>query len=176
MNRQKNKTRIFLIGYMGSGKSTLGKQLAHKLGYRFLDTDQLFEDNYHKTIFEFFSLYGEEKFRQLERQILHETFEMSKTVISTGGGTPSYSNNMDSILNHGLSIYLRMDPGALYSRLKSARRIRPLTHQFKDEQLLEFIQKNLEQRKQYYEKADIVISGINLKSKDLETIVRYYLS
>lgn len=167
-------SRIYLMGYMGSGKSTLGKRLANKTGYNFIDTDQVFEQRFKTSIHDYFRENGEENFRNLERSILHETFDFSNTIISTGGGTPCFYDNLRQIKKNGFSIYLRMSPEALYQRLMQTKRVRPLTAGLKEMELMEFIRKNLKERELYYEQADMSISGINLKSRDLEAIINYY--
>lgn len=166
--------RIYLLGYMGSGKSTLGKRLANNIGYEFIDTDQVFEQKYQIDLHQYFKIYGEEKFRSLEQGILHDTFKLDKTIISTGGGTPCFRDNMQQIKAHGFSIYLRMPAEALYQRLTQTKRKRPLTSGLKEEELQDFIRKTLEERKVFYEEADLCISGINLKPKDLITVLSYY--
>ena len=110
-------TNIFLVGYMYSGKSTIGKQLAKKLGIAFIDTDLLFEQSYHTSIPLFFKRYGETAFRKLERMILeHSIDENQPHVISTGGGTACHNNNMDWINAHGISVYLEMSAAAICAR------------------------------------------------------------
>ncbi|MFW6224319.1 MAG: shikimate kinase, partial [Bacteroidota bacterium] len=125
-------------------------------------------------IHEFFKYHGEQKFRALEREILHKTFTFSKCIISTGGGTPCFNDNMEQILQHGFAIYLQMPPEALYRRLMQTKRVRPLTSGLDNEQLLDFINKNLEKRAPFYERSHLCVSGINLKPKDIETIISYY--
>ena len=89
--------RIYLIGYMASGKSNLGQLLAEKLGYSFIDLDYLFEERFRISVLDFFEKYDEDGFRKIERSILHETLEQDDVVISTGGGTPCFFDNMHFI-------------------------------------------------------------------------------
>lgn len=166
--------RIYLLGYMGSGKSTLGNRLAKSIGYDFIDTDQTFEQKHQIDLEKYFRIYGEKKFRMLEQEVLHETFQLDRAIISTGGGTPCFKDNMQQIKANGFSVYLRMPAEALYQRLIQTKRIRPLTAGLKDQELLDFIHKTLEKRDLYYEQADLCISGINLKPKDLITVLSYY--
>ncbi|MCF8339267.1 MAG: shikimate kinase [Bacteroidales bacterium] len=125
MNASDKFSRIYLLGYMGSGKSTLGKRLANLLDYNFMDTDQVFEQNFQTSINDFFQHSGETVFRQYEKQILHKTFNLQNTIISLGGGTPCYFDNMEQISKNGLSIYLQMPPKAIQKRLLKTKRHRP---------------------------------------------------
>ena len=97
--------RIYLIGYMYSGKTTVGHKLAVQMGYRWLDLDQMLENTFHTTIPIFFKRYGEEAFRKIEQKLLHSTADLDNVVISTGGGTPCYFDNMQWINQHGISVY-----------------------------------------------------------------------
>lgn len=166
--------RIYLIGYMGCGKTTLGKLLAHRTGYNFLDTDQLIEERYKLNIYDFFHNQGEDEFRKLEHEILLETFHMSRVIVSTGGGTPCYYNNMNLLNQYGFSIYLQMPPQLLYERLKKTKRARPLTAGQNEGELLEFIRENLKEREYYYKQAAVSVASFNLKAKDLETMINHY--
>jgi shikimate kinase len=166
--------RIYLIGYMGSGKSTLGKRLANRMNYGFLDTDQVFEEKYACTIYDFFLTHGEAEFRKLEHKILRDTLKISGVIISTGGGTPCHYNNMELINQHGFSIYLQMPADALHQRLKRTRRVRPLTIGKNEAELADYIKTNLREREEYYKQASLSVSSLNLKARDLETMIQYY--
>lgn len=108
--------RIFLVGYMYSGKTTIGKQLAKKLNISFVDLDQAIEQRYHVSIPVFFNKYGEDAFRILERNVLEIVSDMDDVVISTGGGTPCFGDNMDFILSKGSVVYRKMTSAAILSR------------------------------------------------------------
>lgn len=167
--------RIFLIGFMGSGKTTLGKQLARKLGYRFIDQDDYIEETSGLTIAEYFSRNGEQAFRKYEHEALKNLLEFDNVVISTGGGTPCFFNNIDIMNENGLAIYLRMKPEVLKSRLKHAQAERPLIKGKTEEELLEFIKFKLTEREPFYLKAKHVIESMDLKSDDLHQLVSYYM-
>jgi len=164
-------TRIFLIGFMGSGKSTLGAGLARHLDYQFLDMDQVIEDTAELTIPEIFNEHGEEVFRKWEHDILLELCRREKLVISTGGGAPCHSRNMDLMNAHGCTIYLKLAPKALQDRLMRSRTERPLIKGKSEAELLEFITRLLEKREIFYEKATHVVDGINLRSEELAALL-----
>lgn len=167
--------RIFLIGFMGSGKTTLGKQLARKLGYRFIDQDDYIEETSGLTIAEYFSRNGEQAFRKYEHEALKNLLEFDNVVISTGGGAPCFFNNIDMMNENGLAIYLRMKPEVLKSRLKHAQAERPLIKGKTEEELLEFIKSKLTEREPFYLKAKHVIESMDLKMDDLHQLVSYYM-
>ena len=117
---------IYLIGFMGSGKSTTGKKLADRLKWSFIDLDERIELETGMKIPDIFSKHGELYFRKVESEILRSLISESKTVISTGGGTPCFADNMKYMLETGLTIYLKMTPGQLNSHLISSSGERPL--------------------------------------------------
>jgi len=149
--------RIFLIGFMGSGKTTVGRPLAKALGLRFVDMDHHITDTQHKTVADLFDRLGEEGFRQLERQTLKKLGEQNNTVIATGGGAPCFYTNMEDMNRMGSTIYLKVSPEGLAARLKHGREKRPLLRGKTDEELLEFIRKALAEREKFYSQARIII-------------------
>ena len=157
--------KIYLIGYMGAGKSTIGKKLASRLGYKFLDLDNFIEKRKLITIDEIFEIYGHEKFRIFEREALHETFAMEEDlIISTGGGTPCYYDSIDQINKHGLSFYVRLTPGILASRISRSKTLRPLVRGKSGKKLVTFIEEQLADREEFYNKAKHTIFEPNLTS------------
>lgn len=174
MENKQNVERIYLVGFMGAGKTTFGKMLASKLGFDFVDTDQLFEKKYKTTVDLFFKKYGEELFRKLEREILHLTFDMDKVVVATGGGTPCFYDNMEQIKRNGLSLYLKMAPKVLYDRLVHAKKVRPLVAEKSDEELLDYIKHKLSEREIFYKKSDYIISGLSLDIDFILDLIRRY--
>ncbi len=163
--------RIYLVGFMGSGKSSLGKRLAKKLEYHFLDLDREIEQQTGKTIPEIFEHEGEEWFRRKEQEILHAATGIPRTVIATGGGTPCYFNNMDFMNANGVTVYLKMSPVSLGYRLEHARKKRPLVSDLKGEALCRFVIDKLEERAPYYEKAHCIIKGESAKPAQVEALV-----
>ena len=117
--------RVYLIGYMGAGKTRLGADLSDRTGYPFVDTDDLFESRYRISIVDFFEKYNEESFRKIEKELLRETLIYPDAIISTGGGTPCFFDNMDFIRNNGKSIYIKMDTESLIKRLASVKKSVP---------------------------------------------------
>jgi shikimate kinase len=152
-------TRIFLIGYMGSGKTTIGKLLAKQLGFTFLDMDAYIEEKYFKTISQIFATHGETYFREIERKCLHEVALFENTVIATGGGTPCFYDNMEVMNTAGTTVYLKYSAEELANRLSSAANKRPLIAEKKGDELLEFISKTLLTREVFYNKAQHLIFG-----------------
>jgi len=135
---------------MGSGKSGLGRKLSGMLQFDFIDLDEMFEERYWISIPDFFEKYGEEYFRKIERELLIETTEKKRTVISTGGGTPCYKDNMEIIVKAGISVYLRYTPAELTERLKNIKKQRPLLKGKDPAGLSDWIAHHLEEREKFY--------------------------
>lgn len=146
-------TRIILVGYMGSGKTTVGKQLAQDLGVSFYDLDWCVESRYHRTIPQIFAERGEEGFRELERRLLHEVCDFEDIVLSCGGGTPCFFDNMDHMNLMGETVYLKAKPETLYMHLKMGRTERPLLKNKTPEEMQAYIAESLAQREPFYAKA-----------------------
>ena len=145
--------KIFLVGFMGSGKSTLGKKLAELMNVSFIDLDEKIESGEGKTINEIFSLRGEESFRKAEAEMLRKTKRNADAVIATGGGAPCFYDNMKWMNENGLTIYLEAAPGELYHRLLKERHTRPLLASLGDIALFDFIKSSLAHREPYYAQA-----------------------
>ena len=145
--------RIFLTGYMGSGKTTLGRALAADLNVQFIDLDHYIEQRYRKTIAQLFAENGEDGFREIERRMLHEVGEFEDVIISTGGGTPCFFDNIEFMNAQGTTVYLDVPVERLFIRLCIARSKRPLIKDKDDEELRAFIIEQLEKRAPHYSKA-----------------------
>ncbi len=118
--------RIIIIGYMGAGKTTLGKALSRETGMPFYDLDWYIESRMHKTVKELFDAHGEEGFRKIEHNLLHEVAEFEHVIISCGGGTPCFFDNIDYMNQQGETVYLKATPDVLHGHLKMGRTVRPL--------------------------------------------------
>lgn len=164
-------TRIFLIGFMGSGKSTLGSKLARQIGYQYTDMDQLIEETAEMSIPGIFSEHGEDVFRKWEFDIMTELCRQEKLVISTGGGAPCHSEMMDLMNAHGTTIYIQLSPETLKERLIRSKTERPLIKGKSEPELLEFIKTLLEKREPFYKQATHTADGINLRSADLAELL-----
>jgi shikimate kinase len=136
------------------------------LNYDFIDLDKLFEESYKIGISSFFVKYGEEMFRRIERELLIKNLAHQNTVLSCGGGTPCYRDNMDLMNKTGLTVYLSLTPAALASRLENSRKERPLLHSLPGKDLLEKIFRHLPQREAFYLKAQLVVDGISINPEE----------
>lgn len=146
-------TRILIIGYMGAGKTTLGKVLAKDLGLPFYDLDWYIESRMMKTVPQLFAERGEEGFRKVEHNMLHEVAEFEDVVISCGGGTPCFYDNMEYMNAQGDTVYLKASPEVLYAHLQMGKVERPLLKNKTREEMQAFIQEQLAEREKYYIKA-----------------------
>ena len=145
--------RIILIGYMGAGKTTVGKSLAKELGVPFYDLDWYIESRMRKTVAQIFAEKGEEGFRKIEYNMLHEIAEFEDVIVSCGGGTPCFFDNIDYMNQQGPVIYLKAEPEVLYKHLVMSKNDRPLLRGKSPEQLITFIREQLEKREPFYSKA-----------------------
>ena len=145
--------RIILIGYMGSGKTTVGKALSKDTGMMFYDLDWYIESRMRKTVSQIFAERGEEGFRQIEHNMLHEVAEFEDVIISCGGGTPCFFDNMDYLNQQGDVVYLKATPETLYKHLMMAKVERPLLKGKSPEELIAYITEHLQERAPFYEKA-----------------------
>lgn len=162
--------RVYIIGFMGSGKSSAGKRLASKLGCRFVDLDAYIEEKEMKTVSQLFEQ-GEEHFRQLEKKYLAETSAIEDAVIALGGGAPCTEENMRFIKENGLSVYFYASPSLLFQRLKNAKETRPLLAGKDDRELLYYIEEKLAEREAYYAQADVVSSAVSIDVDQLAAII-----
>lgn len=166
-----SNTPVFLVGFMGSGKTTWGKKLANALGLPFIDLDHEIVSEIGMSIPEYFEQFGESRFREKEQEILLNQKGKS-AIISTGGGTPCFYDNMDWLLENGTVIYLQHSPRSLWNRLSNSDiRKRPSLNGLQGESLLHFIEKKLAQRNPYYIRAQIIIDQINTPLEELVSLV-----
>lgn len=156
-NNKKEMKSIIIIGYMGAGKTTVGKALAKELGVMFYDLDWYIESRMRKTVKQIFEEMGEERFRHIEHNMLHEVAEFENVVVSCGGGTPCFYDNMDYMNQAGETIYLKASPETLHAHLKMGKGVRPLLLNKTPEEVDVFIREQLQQREPFYEKAKHII-------------------
>lgn len=165
---------IFLIGFMGSGKTTWGKKLANALAIPFIDMDHEIVEKIGMSIPEYFGLHGDEGFRKIEREVMLEQAERTG-IISTGGGTPCYFDNMQWLIDHGTVLYLKHSPKSLWNRLsQSDVNKRPALKGFSGEELLSFIEEKLDERAPFYDRAHIHVDQINTPLEKLVEIIKDY--
>ncbi len=158
--------RIYIIGFMGAGKSTLGPLLAKQLGYSCIETDVLVEKLAGFSIAEIFNIYGENYFRELEKKVLHHTLLCNNTIVCTGGGTPCFEDNMEWMNVHGLTVYLSCDDNIIFHRIETQQKIRPLFRNPNSTLKL------LHDRIPFYQKAHLHISNNDSVEKALEGILK----
>lgn len=164
--------KIFLIGFMGSGKTHWGPQLASKIGLTFFDLDKVIVDKEQKEIADIFTENGEEYFRYLEKQVLEELVEENdQFIISCGGGTPCYFNNIQFMKKKGTVIWLNTQIDILVNRLLKNKASRPVLKDIADEELKPFILKKILGRKLYYEQADIIVNEESLSVDTFAEII-----
>lgn len=149
--------KIFLIGFMGSGKSFYGKRLAKKIKMDFIDLDQFIEEEEGMTISQIFETKKEKGFRQIEKQYLQNLSNKENTIISCGGGTPCFYNNINWMNKNGITIYLKSSNTLLFQRLKKGKRNRPLLKNLSDKGLKQFIKNKVKERAEKYEAAELIL-------------------
>jgi shikimate kinase len=150
---------VFIIGYMASGKTTLGQLLAQRLNYRFVDLDEMIEIASGYSISDFFEKFGEEQFRQKEREVLLTHLNDTDTIIATGGGTPCHADNMELMNRSGITLFLDTPLETILQRLSGKISHRPLLNRIPKQQIPDFIRNHLQSRLPYYEKAKLKVTG-----------------
>lgn len=163
-----NKELLFICGFMTSGKSTHGKQLARRIGYHFIDLDDFIATRFDQDITELFQEKGEQEFRRIESEALAECIrDNRKTVIALGGGTPCFNANIDLILDSGKLVYLKVSPGALYQRVFGVKSGRPLLEGKDGEEMLTYIRDLLASREAFYNRAQLIVANDNLQEEEM---------
>lgn len=166
-----NNTKIFLIGFMGAGKTHWGKIWTKDRGYSFYDLDTEIERVAGKTISAIFDEEGETYFRKLESEVLESMFGKDKFILSCGGGTPCYHSNLDSINSNGLSVYLKTPVEFLFKRLLPEKNHRPLIRNLNEDQLKEYINDKLKEREKYYLQCDIILQEEKVTGNTIEKLI-----
>lgn len=158
--------RIILTGYMGAGKTTIGRQLAQELGLMFYDLDWYITSRMRRTVQQIFEESGEEGFRKVERAMLHEVAEFEDVVLSCGGGTPCFFDNMEYMNGLGETVYLKASPDVLCAHLRMGKGVRPLLLNKTPEEVEAFVKEQLKQREPFYLKAKHVLDVNVLDTSD----------
>ncbi len=164
--------RIFLIGFMGCGKSTVGRPLALALNLTFIDLDSFLEEKYFRTIPQIFAEEGEDGFRRKERKVLEEVSSFDDVIVATGGGAPCFFDNMDLMNNSGLCIFLDVAVNSLVSRLMHAKTERPLIMGKSIEELRGYIEELMQKRRPFYEKSRYILKGSEISPEQIIELVK----
>ena len=159
--------RIYLIGYMGSGKSSALKQLGKLLSWETYDLDNLFEEKYKISVQDFFHKYDEAAFRKLESQLLKETIKYENAVIAAGGGTPCFFDNIEWMNANGTTVFIKVAPMTAVHRLMNSKKKRPLIEGKNEQEVIDFVTKHYAERMPFYEKAQITVKGENLDFREI---------
>ena len=167
--------RIYIVGYMGAGKTTAARRLANHLGWGVVDTDAMFEEKYKISVCDFFNKYDEPLYRKLESEVLKSTADLENVVISTGGGTACYFDNMEWMNQHGLTVFLRISQKAVVDRLVHAKRKRPLAEGKTEAELTEFVNRHYTSRLPFYEQAKITVKAEDLDLEGLMGMIEDYV-
>ena len=150
---------------MCSGKTTLGRAFALKMGLQFIDMDWYIEGRFHKTVKQRFAELGEDAFREMERKMLHEVGDFENVMISTGGGTACFFDNVQYMNQQGQTVYMKADIETLFNRLQIGKAKRPLLMNKTDEEMKQYITEQLAHREQFYSQATYVFDSNRLESR-----------
>jgi len=162
---------VYMIGFMGSGKSTLGRQLALQSGWLFRDLDLLIEKTDGRTVPQIFRESGETYFREIEAAALRNISAATDTVVACGGGTPCYKGNMKFMNRSGITIYLKLDAHLLTERLLKAKKIRPLIRKMNPDELEKYVNDLLDSRENYYNRASLIVDGLVAAPDKLRSLI-----
>ncbi|WP_311550175.1 shikimate kinase [Prevotella aurantiaca] len=165
-NLQNNPKRIIIIGYMGAGKTTLGRALSKILGFSFYDLDWYIETRMRKSIAQIFEQRGEEGFRTIECNMLHEVAEFENVIISCGGGTPCFFDNMEYLNQQGETVYLNATTDIICKHLDMSKNVRPLLQGKSSEEVKSFVDEQVSKRNAFYMKAKHIIEVPLMDSRE----------
>jgi shikimate kinase len=164
--------RIFLVGFMGSGKTYWGRKWAHSSGLHFFDIDDIVENEQEKTIAEIFAEKGEDHFRNLETDALRTFGNQQNVIVATGGGTPCFNDNITWMNENGTCIYLQSSPEKIFQRLISETEKRPLIKHLQNEELLFYIKEKIKERESFYNRAEIILPVDDLPEDYIPDILK----
>lgn len=162
---------VFLVGYMGCGKSTLGRQMAHEMGCAFLDTDEMLEKQEGMSVSEIFAEKGETAFRDMERKAVESLEGMEHAVVSTGGGLPCFGDNMTLMNKMGFTVYIDVPVEVLVGRIARTGAKRPLIAAKSGEELEAFVRDNVQAREPFYRQARMTVSGRSVRASDIIQLI-----
>ena len=165
--------RIILIGFMGVGKTTLGKKVANRLGIPFVDSDCEIEMHFQKSIGEIFAEHGESYFRKIEAEYIEALDLRDDFVLATGGGMPCFGRNMQMLNEIGLTVYLERSPKELTHRLVHAKSKRPLIDGMEEDELLNFVERKLKEREEYYRQSSVILSREEQTPEHIAELTRH---
>lgn len=165
--------RIFLVGFMGAGKSFLGKLWSEMYSIPFYDLDTLIEEEERKTVENIFDVFGEDYFREREAAILRNTDRFEKGIIACGGGTPCYFDNMNWMNKNGVTVFLNESEINIYNHLKNDKKIRPLIIEQDEKTLKQFIRNKVEERNSFYNECRLSLTGDQLNKDGFAVIQKY---
>lgn len=163
--------KVFLIGYMGCGKSRWGKIVAEHYGFRFVDLDRLIEERECLSVPEIFTKHGESGFREKEHEALQSISEAKNLIVATGGGAPCFNNNMEEMNRMGTTLFIECSPQLLRQRIIESETERPLVKNFSQDELLNFIVRHLQNRMPFYQQSHHKLVSGNLELDDFTTIL-----
>lgn len=166
--------RIYVIGFMASGKTTYGRELARRLNFRFVDLDNQIENTTRSSIPRIFEKWGEDYFRKIEHQELLKTLDLTNTVVSTGGGTPVYFDNMNVMNKAGITLFIKLSKQSLLDRILKSNRRRPLLEDKNYDQLKDYLDEAYSTRMIFYRKARLVINPIVFEPDKLAIYLNRY--
>lgn len=165
--------RIFLIGFMGCGKTFWGNKWAETSGFQFYDIDNIVEDEQEKTIAQIFADDGEDHFRDLETEALRSFVDKQNVIVATGGGTACYNDNITWMNENGTCIYLKSSPEIIFKRLTSETEKRPLIKHLQNEELLFYIIEKIKEREFFYKQAKIILDVDDLPENYLPEFLKF---
>ena len=166
---------LYLVGFMGCGKSSIGRRLAERTGFAFADTDRMVEETAGRTIPEIFATDGEAAFRAMESAALRSISDEGNTIVATGGGTPCNPENLAWMKAHGHSVYISITADYLYRILYTRRQRRPKLAGLNDEELLRYIRTTLAEREPYYNQASATIECTGASDRYIIDHILFYL-
>ncbi len=165
---------IFILGFMGCGKSTFGKKLARELNVEFVDLDAAIEQQTGRSLTQFFKSEGEAAFRDIEREMLRNVLaDKGPCVVATGGGTPCFFDNMDRMREQGYTLYLQLSNTALCQRLRNSMARRPLLEDMQPDELFPYVEQTMAARQQYYERAHIIAEATRITTGSILNTLAY---